>query len=78
MISFTTINCDGEYRPWTFDCIEEILKEYWADDKMIDLPSNDDEVFNGNFVIDNEVIEVSTFENIITELSIIYWSKLNV
>lgn len=73
MISFTTINCDGEYRYWEFNSIKEILKEYWTDG--FDLPANDDEVFNGNFVIDNEVIPVKVFENIITELSVMYWNK---
>lgn len=73
MISFTTINCDEEYRYWEFNSIKEILKEYWTDG--FDLPANDDEVFNGNFVIDNEVIPVKVFENIITELSVMYWNK---
>ena len=73
MISFTTINCEGELKYWKFNSIEELLKEYWTDG--FNLPSNDDEIFNGNFVIDDKVIHVKVFENIITELSVMYWNK---
>ena len=73
MISFTTINCEGELKYWKFNSIEELLKEYWTDG--LNLPSNDDEIFNGSFVIDDKVIHVKVFENIITELSVMYWNK---
>lgn len=73
MISFTTINCEGELKYWKFNSIEELLKEYWTDG--FNLPSNDDEIFNGSFVIDDKVIHVKVFENIITELSVMYWNK---
>lgn len=73
MISFTTINCEGELKYWKFNSIEELLKEYWTDG--FNLPSNDDEIFNGSFVIDDKVTPVKVFENIITELSVMYWNK---
>lgn len=73
MISFTTINCEGELKYWKFNSIEELLKEYWTDG--FNLPSNDDKIFNGSFVIDDKGIHVKVFENIITELSVMYWNK---
>lgn len=75
MVSFKTINCEGELRNWEFNSAENLLKKYWTDG--FDLPSNDDEIFNGNFVIDDETISVKIFENIITELSVIYWNKID-
>lgn len=76
MIKFETINCEGEKVCWLFDSIEAILKEYWTDGML--LPSNDDEVYNETLIVDNKIIKVNTFENIITELSIIYWTNLKI
>lgn len=71
MISFTTINCEGELRDWKFNSVEDLLRYFWT--SGFDLPSNDDEIYDGNFVVYNKVIPVKVFEDIITKLSTIYW-----
>ena len=76
MIYFISVNIDEEYRSWEFDCVQEILKEWWCDGMR--LPSADDAIFGGKFIIDNEEIEAKTFNDVICELERIYWKKVNV
>lgn len=59
-----------------FDSIEVLLKEFWTDG--MNLPSNDDEIVRGFFAINSTFIKVNKFEDIVTELSIIYWNNIKI
>lgn len=47
MLSFVTINVDGEYREWDFNSIEDLREEYYREDYRI--CSNDDPVTGMEF-----------------------------
>ena len=61
MLSFTTINVDGEYREWNFNSIEELRKEYHREDYRI--CGNDDAVTEMEFC--GIPMYVNTFDNIV-------------
>lgn len=74
MIKFATINVDGDRVNWTFDTIEEILIEWWTNDGM-NLPSADDKVVDKRFTYNGTRYSVSTFDDVINDIEIIYWNE---
>ncbi len=69
-IILTTINCDGIYRYWNADNMEEFHR--WWQDENYDGPSGDDEVvefiiYNGGMKYDMKALNPSIkyFENIV-------------
>ena len=75
MINFITINCDGDYLSWNYDSIEEILKDWHTNDGMM-LPSGEDKIFGDGFIIDRELVVAKTFEDVIHEITVMYWEKV--
>lgn len=74
MIKFATINVDGERVDWTFDTIEEMLIDWWTNDG-INLPSDDDKVVDKRFTYNGTRYSVSTFDDVINDIEIIYWNE---
>lgn len=74
MIKFATINVDGERVDWTFDTIEEMLIDWWTNDG-INLPSDDDKVVDKRFTYNETRYLVSTFDDVINDIEIIYWNE---
>lgn len=75
VICFITISENCEYRSWSFECIEDILKSWWCDDW--NFPSAYDKIFAETFIIDNEEVKAKTVNDAIHELERIYWKKVN-
>lgn len=70
-VRYSTINGENKVRKWN-QSLEEILKEWWAEGGMY-LPSADDLVVE--CYIDEDKRKVNTFNELITELNILYWSN---
>lgn len=76
MITFKTFDInEEEIKEWKFNTIEEILKEWWTNGG-INLPFGNEEVIDGKFYINGKEVCATYFDDIITELSITYWSKM--
>lgn len=72
-VVLTTINCDGVYRYWNADSIEELHRWWW--DENYDGPSSDDEVVEfvvnggcgrGNIQIYEDIVREYGFDKEIT------------
>lgn len=68
-VKYTSINCDGETKKW-MQTIDEILKDWWAND-AINLPDADDGITE--CYLDGEPLNVDSFDQLVTELNILYW-----
>ena len=74
MIKLATVNVDGERIDWNFDTIEEILIDWWTNDGM-NLPSADDKVLDRIYTYNGAKYRVSTFDDVIYGLEVIYWNE---
>ena len=63
-VILTTINCDGVYRYWTADNMNEWHEYWWCED--YDGPAGDDEVVE-LFVNGKKIPNMKTFEDIVSK-----------
>ena len=81
MINFVTIDTEthveATYEAYIFNSIEEMLKIYWDDDRIYEVPAMDDEVFNGTFIMNDQVYYADTFADIVEMLQKTYWKNVN-
>ncbi len=77
MIQFKTINLDGNTCTWQYNSTEELEKEWRSDNIDMDVPANDDPVFD--VIIDGKSIfeRIGTnsvwFEDLLIYLGINIW-----
>lgn len=74
MVRFNFLDYEGNSKYFEGD-INKVLKEWWTNDGML-LPAGDVRIVNRNYYINNKLYKADTFEQIITELNIYYWSNL--
>lgn len=75
MITFTTINCNGDTIERTFNSIAAILKDYW-DEEGTTLPSSDDPVLNYSLNGPSITPTNLSFGTFIQSLECQYWHDL--
>lgn len=75
MITFKTINASDHICSWKYDSAEELEREWRSDDINMDVPANDDYVFDVE--IDGEKIDFpgdAYFEDLLTFIGIEIWA----
>lgn len=72
MVKIETINVNSGKRRWEFESLDSILKDWWLNDGW-HLPSADDEVTE--CILNGKKMEVKSFDELITELLILYWNQ---
>ena len=63
MLTFKTINVEGEIRSWSFERVEDMLENWFSDDCT--LPANDDPVVYAEY--NGVALEADVFEDIINK-----------
>lgn len=73
LVRFTTKNVDGLKTEWCFNSVEDVLKDWWANDAE-KLPSGDDPVLE--FILNGAPVpSIETVDSLINFLNIYYWKQ---